>query len=255
MLSRLLASKILKYILSTIFSVQLTMSSFDAESTSYEVAAALSGQIKGKTVLITGCSPSSLGLATALAVASQNPGLVILAGRSESNVIEAEKQLKSEIPGVNTRLLIFDLADLGSVRRAAAEVNSYEETLDVLINNAGVMVCPYEKTVDGFETQLATNHLGPFLFTNLLLSKSIKVSGLRIVNVTSGAYQMNGIDWETPNPEGESYSKFVAYAQTKAANILFAVSLAKKLGAKGILAFSADPGSKSYSIIVSQIGG
>lgn len=229
------------------------MSFFNAETTSSEVAAALSDQIKGKTVLITGCSPSSLGLATALAVASQNPGLLILAGRSESKVIEAEKQLKSEIPGVNTRLLIFDLADLGSVRRAAAEVNSYEETLDVLINNAGVMACPCEKTADGFETQLAANHLGPFLFTNLLLSKSLKNSGLRIVNVTSGAYKLNGVNWENPNPEGESYNKWAAYAQSKTANILFSISLAEKLGAKSILAFATDPGSKPYSIIVSRI--
>lgn len=232
------------------------MSYFNAETTSSQVAAALSDQVQDKTVLITGCSPSSLGLATALAVASQHPGLIILAGRSRASVLEAEKELKLEFPKVNTRLLIFDLADLGSIRRAAAEVNSYKETLEVLVNNAAVMACQYEKTVDGFEMQFATNHLGPFLLTNLLLSKAIRNSGFRIVNVTSGAYQMNGINWETPNPEGEnSYSKFVAYAQTKTANILFSISLATKLGAKGILAFSADPGCKSHGIVVRRFGG
>ena len=229
------------------------MSFFNAETTSLDVAATLSGQIKGKTILITGCSPSSLGVVTARALASQNPGLLVLAGRSEAMLIETEKELKSEFPKANIRLLIFDLADLRSVRAAAAEVNSYQETLDVLINNAAVMACPYQKSVDGLETHLVTNHLGPFLFTNLLLSKAVKGSGLRVVNVTSGAFKMGGVDWENPNPESEtSYNKFAAYAQSKTANILFAYALAEKLGEKGVVSFSADPGGRLLHILKIQ---
>jgi len=218
------------------------MTSFNAENTSFDVAAALSDQIKGKTVLITGCSPLSLGAVMAEAIATQSPALIILAGRSAASLSETDRQLKAKTPSANTRLLIFDLASLESVRKAAVEVNAYTETVDALINNAAVMACPYEKTVDGFENQFATNHLGPFLFTNLLLPKMMQKSGSSIVNVTSGAFQMGGINWENPNPDEKSYSKFAAYAQSKTAAILFAAALAEKLGSKGVSSFSADPG-------------
>ncbi len=170
--------------------------------TSEEIASQLKDHIRGKVVLITGCSPNSLGAETARAIATQNPALLILAGRNAASTEETAKNITEKIPGAHTRFLMLDLASLASVRKAAAEVNSYVETLDVLINNAATMAGPYEKTVDGFESQFATNHLGHFLFTNLLLEKMARMGrGPRIVNVTSNGYGFGGIRFEDPNFE------------------------------------------------------
>jgi short chain dehydrogenase len=170
--------------------------------TSEEVAAQFKDNIKGKVILITGCSPNGLGAETARAIATQNPALLILAGRNKVSIEETEKNIKEKIPDAGTRFLMLDLASLSSVRKAAAEVNSYAETIDVLINNAAIMAGPYEKTEDGFESQFATNHLGHFLLTNLLLEKMIrKGPGARIINVTSNGYGFGGIRFEDPNFE------------------------------------------------------
>jgi NAD(P)-dependent dehydrogenase (short-subunit alcohol dehydrogenase family) len=175
--------------------------------TSEEVAANFKDHVKGKVILITGCSPNGLGAETARAIATQNPALLILAGRNKVSIEETEKNIKEQIPDARTRFLMVDLASLSSVRKAAAEVNSYAETVEVLINNAATMAGPYEKTEDGFESQFATNHLGHFLLTNLLLEKMIqKGSGSRIINVTSRGYGFGGIRFEDPNFEVRSGS-------------------------------------------------
>jgi NAD(P)-dependent dehydrogenase (short-subunit alcohol dehydrogenase family) len=168
--------------------------------TSEEVASKLHDHVKDKVVLITGCSPNSLGAETARAIATQNPALLILAGRNKASIEETEKGIKEQIPTAQMRFLMLDLASLASVRKAAAEVNSYPETVDVLINNAATMAGPYEKTKDGFESQFATNHLGHFLFTNLLLAKMAR-RGARVINVTSNGYGFGGIRFEDPNFE------------------------------------------------------
>jgi NAD(P)-dependent dehydrogenase (short-subunit alcohol dehydrogenase family) len=179
-----------------------TMSELTKRITSEEVASKFKDQINGKVVLITGCSPNSLGAETARAIATQNPALLILAGRNKASTEETIKNIKEEIPDVQMRLLMLDLASLASVREAAAEVNSYAETIDVLINNAATMAGPFEKTEDGIESQFATNHLGHFLFTNLLLEKMVrKGKGPRIINVTSNGYGFGGIRFEDPNFE------------------------------------------------------
>jgi NAD(P)-dependent dehydrogenase (short-subunit alcohol dehydrogenase family) len=178
------------------------MSEPTTQVTSEEVAAKFKEQIKSKVVLITGCSPNSLGAETARAIATQNPALLILAGRNKVSIEETEKNIKEKIPDARTRVLMLDLASLSSVRRAAAEVNSCTETVDVLINNAATMAGPYEKTEDGFENQFATNHLGHFLFTNLLLERMVRGGrGPRIINVTSNGYGFGGIRFEDPNFE------------------------------------------------------
>jgi NAD(P)-dependent dehydrogenase (short-subunit alcohol dehydrogenase family) len=176
------------------------MSESTRRITSEEVASEFHDQIKGKVVLITGCSPNSLGAETARAIATQNPALLILAGRNKASTEETIKNIKEQIPYAQIRFLMLDLASLASVRKAAAEVNSYAETVDVLINNAATMAGPYEKTEDGFENQFATNHLGHFLFTNLLLKKMAR-KGARVINVTSNGYGFGGIRFEDPNFE------------------------------------------------------
>lgn len=107
--------------------------------TSDDVASKLKDHIKGKVVLITGPNPNSLGAETARAIATQHPALIILAGRNMASIEETEKNMKAQIPDAQTRILMLDLASLSSVRKAADEVNSYPETVDVLINNAATM--------------------------------------------------------------------------------------------------------------------
>ena len=175
------------------------MSNFTEESTATEVAATLASHIAGKVILITGCSPNGLGETAVTAIASHNPSLVILTGRKRALIEETEKSLLAKIPNLNTRLLIFDLGDLKSVRAAAAEVNQYLEKIDILINNAGIMASPFEKTVDGFESQFGINHLGPFLFTMLVVGKLNR--GGRVVNISSAAYAWGGVRFEDPNFE------------------------------------------------------
>lgn len=169
------------------------------ESTASELAAKFSAQIAGKVVLITGCSPASLAASVAITIASQNPALLILAGRTRSVIEDTEKTILEKSPEAKTRLLIFDLASLKSVREAAAEVNKYSESIDVLINSAGLMASPYEKTIDGIESQFAVNHLGHFLFTNLIISKFPR--GGRVLNVTSGGYAFGGVRYDDVNFE------------------------------------------------------
>jgi NAD(P)-dependent dehydrogenase (short-subunit alcohol dehydrogenase family) len=161
------------------------------------VAEVFSSHIAGKVVLITGCSPNGLGATAAVAIARHNPALIILAGRTRSLIEETEKTVLEINPNIKTKILIFDFASLKSVREGAAEVNKYEEKIDVLFNNAGIMACPYELTTDGFESQFAVNHLGPFVFTMLLVGK-ISPKG-RIVNISSNGYQFGGVRFADPN--------------------------------------------------------
>jgi NAD(P)-dependent dehydrogenase (short-subunit alcohol dehydrogenase family) len=175
------------------------MSNFTKDSTATEVAATLANHIAGKVILITGCSPNGLGATAAMAIASHNPALIILAGRNQSLIEETQKTLLEKVPNLKIRILIFDLGSLKSVRDAAAEVNNYPEKIDVLINNAAIMASPFSKTVDGFESQFGINHLGPFLFTMLVVDKLNR--GGRVVNVSSVGYAFGGVRFDDPNFE------------------------------------------------------
>jgi NAD(P)-dependent dehydrogenase (short-subunit alcohol dehydrogenase family) len=180
------------------------MPKYTQDSTASEVASHLATHIAGKVILITGGSPQGLGATAALAIAPYNPSLIILTGRNRSLLEETEKAIKAKTPTAKIRLLIFDLASLKSVREAAAEVNGYPENIDILINNAGIMATPYEKTVDGHESQFGVNHLGHFLFTKLIVEKI--PHGGRILNVSSDGYQMGGVRFDDPNFEVSIFS-------------------------------------------------
>ncbi|KAK2756168.1 hypothetical protein FQN54_005576 [Arachnomyces sp. PD_36] len=212
--------------------------------TGAEVAQALSAHIKGKTVLTTGVSPKSLGASFVQTIAAHSPKLLILAGRDASKIDQTVSEIKSINPHVSTRSLILDLSSQAQIREAAAEVNGYEENIDVLVNNAGVMACPYSSTVDGLETQFGTNHIGHFLFTNLILDKVLASPNPRIVNVSSDGHWISPIRWDDIGFEnGNTYNQWRAYGQAKTANILFSVHLAEKLGDKGLHSFSLHPGA------------
>ncbi|MCJ1385474.1 hypothetical protein MMC17_008597 [Xylographa soralifera] len=244
-------------------------SQFGAETTADEVATAFASQIKGKTVLITGVSPGSLGAEFSRAISLHQPRLLILAGRSTSKLEATATSLKTLAPNIKIRLLQLDLQSQKQIRKAAAEVNAYEEVVDVLINNAAIMTHDYSTTDDGIESQFGTNHIGHFLFTNMLLSKMLAAEKeVRIVNVSSRAHRRSGIRWEDPNfqvlhaldtppyqsavpaqTDGTTYNGWHAYGQSKTANMLFSVALADKLGARGVQSFSLHPGTINTNLI------
>jgi NAD(P)-dependent dehydrogenase (short-subunit alcohol dehydrogenase family) len=128
-----------------------------------------------------------------------NPSLIILAVRNRSLIEDTEKTLLEKKLNLKTRLLIFDLGSLQSVRDAAKEVNNYPEKTDVLMKNAGIMETPLSKTTDRFESQFGVNHLGPFLFTMLFVDKLNR--GGRIVNVSSAGYAFGAVRFDDPNFE------------------------------------------------------
>lgn len=169
------------------------------ESTASELATKFSEQIAGKVILLTGCSPGSLAASVAQTLSSHNPALLIIASRTRSALKETENIILAASPNVKIKLLILDLASHKSVREAAAEINNSPEKIDVLINSAGIMACPFEKTVDGIESQFAVNHLGHFLFTNLIIDKFSR--GGRVLNATSGGYQWTGVRYDDVNFE------------------------------------------------------
>ncbi|KAJ2957934.1 hypothetical protein NQZ79_g6393 [Umbelopsis isabellina] len=219
--------------------------SFNAFTTSSEVALKFINQIKGKVIIVTGTTWGGIGAETARIIASHGAQLVIVAGRKQSALDETIAKIRQETPEANLRPLILDLGSLKSVKEAAAQVNGYEENIDALINNAAVMASPYFTTSDGFEGQFGTNHLGPFVFTNLVLPKMLtsKTGEPRVVNVSSTAHWMAPIIFEDPSfSDGKTYQKWHAYGQSKTANMLFIKELSNRYNSKGLSAFSLHPG-------------
>ncbi|KAK8102450.1 hypothetical protein PG984_015596 [Apiospora sp. TS-2023a] len=203
--------------------------------------------IEGKVVLTTGVSPGTLGAVFVQAIAKSRPALLILAGRNLAKTRETAGALEAE--GVKTRTLELDLGgSLQDVRAAAATVNGWADVpcIDVLVNNAGVMAVDYGVSPDGHENHLATNHLGPFLFTNLIMEKVLASAAPRVVMVSSDGHRLCPIRFDDVNfMEGETYNRWQAYGQSKSANMLMALSLAEKLGPKRKLqAYSLTPGPR-----------
>lgn len=217
---------------------------FSAQTTGSELVNELSSHIKGKFVLITGVTPSGLGAVFAETIARGQPALLILTARTPT---KAEKTVEaiSKATAVPTKVIQLDLSSLASVRKAADTINGWVEVphVDVLVNNAGIMAVDYQ-LLDGIESQFVTNHLGHFLFANLLMNKILKSNAPRIVNVSSDGHRLSPIRWDDYNfgQDGETYNKWRAYGQSKTANMLFSISLAEKLGSKGLQSFSLHPG-------------
>jgi len=208
-------------------------------TTGEEAATVLANQIKDKNVLITGISPKSLSSEVARVIAKFGAGLIVIAGCSKAKLGQTEKDIKSETPSANIRLLILDLDSFAAVRASADEVLTYPEPLHILINNAGIMAVDYRKTMDGHEAQFGVNHLGHFLFTARIFPKLRKSGTLRIVNISSGAHDLSPVHFDDVGfSNGEKYDRWAAYGQSKTANILFSRELARR----GVLSFSVQPG-------------
>ncbi|EXK81120.1 oxidoreductase [Fusarium oxysporum f. sp. raphani 54005] len=216
------------------------------KTTVHQLAQEYAPVIKGKTILTTGASPRGLGALFVEAITVAEPGLTILAGRSISKLQQTADNLAAKCPKLKTKVLTIDFGSLRSVRAAAEEVNGWSDVpkIDVLVNNAGIMATDFTLTEDGFENQFASNHLGHFLFTNLIIDKILASETPRVVSVSSNGHRLGPIRWGDPNfSNGERYNKWSAYGQSKTANMLFAISLAEKLGSRGLQAFSLHPGA------------
>lgn len=194
----------------------------------------------GKTIAITGAN-TGLGYEAARVLAGKN-ARVIIACRSPQKAQKARERILKEHPGAEVELLELDLSSLDSVRTAAAELAG-EDKLDLLINNAGIMVPPYELTSDGFESQFGVNHLGPFALTGLLLDKIRATPGARIVSTSSIAHKRGKIMFDDINAE-RGYSAIPRYGMSKIANLYFAYELQRRLDAAGdaTLSVAAHPG-------------
>ncbi|OAP59534.1 hypothetical protein AYL99_06832 [Fonsecaea erecta] len=244
------------------------------------VAAAFPSAIKDRTILITGVNRKGIGYSTAESFASQSPRRLILAGRSASRVQECIDDLKSTYPNVDYRSLQVDLSSQKSVRAAAAQVMGWDDvpTIDIVINNAGIMNIPQRTiTEDGVELTMATNHVGHFLLTNLIMPKVLaaahaagnKKGAVRIINLASQGIYVGGVrfsdmtyekpvtalpDDEKPNiammqafnlpvDESMAYIPTAAYGASKTAAVLFSVGLNDRLVARhGVLSLAVNPG-------------
>ena len=194
----------------------------------------------GKCVIVTGAN-TGLGFEAAKALAGKG-ARVVLACRDEAKAMAAMAAIGKAVPGADLAFLPLDQADLASVRRAA-DLAAREPRLDVLLNNAGVMVPPLERTRDGFELQFGVNHLGTFALTGLLLPKLAETARARVVGTASLAHRRGDIPFDDLNAE-RGYSRWDRYATSKLANLLFSYELDRRLRAAGspVMSVCCHPG-------------
>lgn len=203
-------------------------------------AASVAGQA-GKCFLVTGAN-TGIGYETARVLAAHG-ARVLMACRSEEKARLAMEHIRMEAPGANLAFVPLDQADLFSVRECAEQVMRDEPRLDVLVNNAGVMVPPLERTVQGHELQFGVNHLAPFALTGLLLPKLAKTPGARVVITASLAHMRGRIDWDDLDAR-RSYRARQRYGDSKLANLLHLLELDRRLRAAGspVSAMACHPG-------------
>ena len=195
----------------------------------------------GRTAVITGAN-TGLGYETAVALAAKGAN-VVLAVRNTDKGKAAADLIARRTPGASVAVQELDLTSLDSIRTAAEQLRSEYDTIDLLINNAGVMMTPKSTTKDGFELQFGTNHLGHFAFTGLLLDRLLPVPGSRVVTVSSVGHRFarNGIRFDDLQWD-KDYSRVGAYGQAKLANLMFTYELQRRLQGTNTIATAAHPG-------------
>ncbi|TAL34269.1 MAG: SDR family NAD(P)-dependent oxidoreductase [Phenylobacterium sp.] len=203
---------------------------FGHDSTTDEVLEGV--DLTGKRVLVTGVS-AGLGVETARVLAAH--GAQVTGAARDLNKAKAAT---AGIPGLE--LIELDLASLASARAAADRLVAAGKPFDLVIANAGVMATPFGKTVDGFETQFGTNHLGHFVFVNRIAS--LFAPGSRLVNLSSAGHRFSDIDLDDPNFDRTPYAEFIAYGRSKTANVLFAVEFDRRNRDRGVRATAVHPG-------------
>jgi NAD(P)-dependent dehydrogenase (short-subunit alcohol dehydrogenase family) len=195
----------------------------------------------GRAAVVTGAS-SGIGLETARVLAARG-ARVVLACRDLSKAGDGAARIGAAVPHADLDVIPVDLASLRSVRKAAGELRSAYDGIDLLICNGGIMEPPYAKTEDGFELTFATNHLGHFALTGLLLDRLLTTEGSRVVTVSSEGHARGVMNFDDLQSE-KSYRPDQAYYQSKLANLLFTYELDRRLRSAGAqtLALAAHPG-------------
>ena len=209
--------------------------------------------LSGHVAVVTGAN-GGLGLETARALAGAGAH-VVMASRNEEKAARAETDIRGGLPDASLELVPLDLGSLASVRAAGEQIVAAHGTVDLLINNAGVMGIPERRTVDGFEMQFGVDHLGHFALTALLLPALLRAPAARVVTVTSTAHHMGrAVDPGNPNLEGH-YGPWRAYGQAKLANFHFGLGLARKLAAAAAPAGSlvAHPGLSNTELQIVSV--
>jgi NAD(P)-dependent dehydrogenase (short-subunit alcohol dehydrogenase family) len=201
----------------------------------------------GRTAVITGAN-TGLGYETAAALAAKGAH-VVLAVRNLEKGKEAARGIEQATPDAQVQLQELDLTSLESIREAAEELRTKHDQIDLLINNAGVMMTPKSTTKDGFELQFGTNHLGHFAFTGLLIDRVLAVPGSRVVTVSSTGHRFarrirfDDLQWE------HDYSRVGAYGQAKLANLMFTYELQRRLIGTNTIAAAAHPGGSNTELM------
>ena len=210
----------------------------------------------GRTIVVTGPTLGGIGHHTALELA-RHGARVVLAGRTQGRLDEAEASIRASHAPASLEQVVLDLADLSSVRRAAARIASFG-AIDVLVNNAGVMGTSHQRTVDGLELQMATNHFGPFLLTGLLLPQLAASQAGRVVTVSSLMHRATrSAPLDDPRTSQGRYRRWPVYGRSKLANLLFTYELDRRARQAEIpvLALAAHPGSSGTKLVVNgQLG-
>lgn len=211
--------------------------------------------LTGRTALVTGTTQGGLGHHTALELARAG-ARVVLAGRSDDRLAATAAAITGEVPRARLDRLVVDLSDLGSVRRAGERASGLGP-VDVLVNNAGIMAVPLRRTVDGLESQMATNHFGPFLLTGLLLPQ-VTAAGGRVVTLSSSMHKVaRRAPLGDPYRQEGRYRRWRVYGETKLANLLFTFELDRRCRAAGlpVRALAAHPGFAGTHLVVNgQLG-
>ncbi|MFP6641509.1 MAG: SDR family NAD(P)-dependent oxidoreductase, partial [Myxococcota bacterium] len=196
--------------------------------------------LNGTEALVTGAS-GGLGAETARALASAGAAVTI-AARNVEKANGVAESIRAAHPSAKVGVIELDLTSLDSVRGCADRYRAEHDSLGLLVNNAGIMACPLERTGPGWEMQLATNHIGHFLLTGRLIPALRSGAAGRVVNLSSAGHRLGAMDFDDPHFEQREYDKWGAYGQSKTANILFAVELDKRLADHDVRAFAVHPG-------------
>ncbi|KAI5272527.1 metallopeptidase MepB [Aureobasidium subglaciale] len=244
-----------------------TNPSYGIDTPGSQVSNDFSSKIKNSIVLITGVSPKSIGQKLAINISQRKPRRIVLASRTSSKLNTVVTEIRELYPDVAVDTVILDLSSQASIRGAVDQITKLVDRIDILINNAAVVDSELSYTKEGIEMQFGVGHVGHFLFTTLLLpllevSAKGSQGATRVINVSSEGHRIGPVRFhdynfegkEVPEEElsprkearmkdGQKYSVWVAYGQTKSANILFSLALNDRFGAKGIRSYAVHPGA------------
>ncbi|KZV83310.1 NAD(P)-binding protein [Exidia glandulosa HHB12029] len=212
---------------------------FGFSTTGEEVVKAFSDRVKGRVFLVTGPAPNGVGGNIATALAHGHPAVILLVGRSPTKYTPIVDAIHSIDANITVRVYGADYTSFASVRAGAEKIVAENDKIDVIINSAGIMMRDLQYTGDGIEGHFQTNHLGPFLLTNLLVPLLKKSEEPRVVNVSSGTAQLASGDYKDYNFKEREYKYMLAYGQSKLACLHYTQALV----ARGIDSVAVHPGT------------